>query len=113
MPIPHSGDSLCVEAVPSLQCPQPGSEHPKLTAERRMQQNRTSTQSRQKHIQPEGHLDICSIGILVLWDFFHQTTVTKKGKGLCANGISVQPQTEFKAASKIFKDYLPVNVAYD
>lgn len=57
-PIPHLGYSLCVGAVPSLQRSQPGSEQPKLTAERRMQQNKTSTWSRQKHIQPEVHPDI-------------------------------------------------------
>lgn len=43
MPILHSGYSLCVEAVPYLQRSQPGSEQAKLTAERRMQQNKTST----------------------------------------------------------------------
>ena len=54
------GDSLRAPTVPSLQRPQPGSEQPKLAAEWRMQQNETSTQSRQK---PEGHLDIFSAGI--------------------------------------------------
>lgn len=43
VPNHHSGYSLRVEAVPSLQRSQPGSEQPKLTAERRMQQNKTST----------------------------------------------------------------------
>lgn len=54
--IPHSGYSLCVGAVPSFQRSQPGSEQPKLTAERRMQQNKTSTQSRQNHIKQRATL---------------------------------------------------------
>lgn len=41
VPIPHSGYSLRVGVVPSLQRSQPGSEQPNLTAERRMQQNKT------------------------------------------------------------------------
>lgn len=48
LPPPHSGYSLCVGAVPSLQRSQPGSERPELTAERCMQRNNTSTESRQK-----------------------------------------------------------------
>lgn len=43
VPIAHLGYSLCVGVVPSLQRSQPGSEQPKITAERRMQQNKTST----------------------------------------------------------------------
>lgn len=60
------GHSLWVGAVPSLQRSQPGSEQPKLTAERCMQQNKTSTWSRQNHRKaggPPWHLLSCSSDI--------------------------------------------------
>lgn len=66
VPIHHSGYNLSVGVVPSLQRSQPGSEQPKLTAERCMQQNKTSTYSRQNNKQPEGHLDITPAGFLTL-----------------------------------------------
>lgn len=60
------GHSLWVGAVPSLQRSQPGSEQPKLTAERCMQQNKTSTWSRQNHRKaggPPWHFLSCSSDI--------------------------------------------------
>lgn len=92
---PQSGNSLCVRVVPSVQRSQPASEQPKLTAEWCVQQNKTSTQSRQKHTArgPPWHLLFCNF--ILTFMFFspiRQLPQSVKGGGsTCASG-AVQHQ---------------------